>query len=271
MTMSEQKSNSEPNQARRNFLKQSGIALGGVVVGGVIGGALAGSKPKAAEPKPTEVPKAEPTPVVTEKVVEKVVDKPVYYNQALMFFNQQQYQITDAAAERIFPKDDLGPGAQELGVAFFIDHQLASSWGVNGKDYTMGPFLKGEPTQGPQTHLKRAQIFTIGLQALQDYSQEKYKKGFAEISAAEQDETLKVFEKGADVKLEAISTSTFFGMLRSLTMEGLYSDPMYGGNKDMLGWKMKKYPGNQPSYFNDMEKDGFIVMEPKSLHDHMNH
>ena len=55
------------------------------------------------------------------------------------------------------------------------------------------------------------------------------------------------------------------------TIEGVYADPMYGGNKDMMGWKMKRYPGNQPSYANEIEKDGFIVMEPKSLHDHMTH
>ena len=51
------------------------------------------------------------------------------YNQALMFFNQEQYRITEAAVERIFPADENGPGAKELGAAFFIDHQLAGDWG----------------------------------------------------------------------------------------------------------------------------------------------
>lgn len=40
------------------------------------------------------------------------------YNRAPMFFNQAQLQMTEAAAERIFPKDESGPGATDLGVAF---------------------------------------------------------------------------------------------------------------------------------------------------------
>lgn len=41
-----------------------------------------------------------------------------------MFFIPEQFAITNAAVERIFPKDDNGPGAEELLVAYFIDHQL---------------------------------------------------------------------------------------------------------------------------------------------------
>jgi gluconate 2-dehydrogenase gamma chain len=56
-----------------------------------------------------------------------------------------------------------------------------------------------------------------------------------------------------------------------MTMEGVYSDPVYGGNKNMLGWKMRQYPGNQMSYTNIMEKTEFVVIEPRSLHDHFAH
>jgi gluconate 2-dehydrogenase gamma chain len=44
---------------------------------------------------------------------------------------------------------------------------------------------------------------------------------------------------------------------------------MYGGNKNMAGWKMKNYPGAQDSYHDVMEKDGLIKLEPKSLNHHM--
>jgi gluconate 2-dehydrogenase gamma chain len=259
-----------PDNARRTFLKQSGIALGGVVVGGILGGTLLNNKPQAVVVKPPESTLA-PTPAATAKPPEKAIENTVNFNEALMIFNQEQFENTQAAVERIFPADDLGPGAKDLGVAFYIDHQLNSPWALNVRDYMMGPFQKGTPSQGTQTHLTRKDIFLLGVEALQSYSQEKYKKNFADLSPAEQDETLKVFEKGADVKLEPITTTTFFSLLRSYTLEGVYADPMYGGNKDMKGWKMKRYPGNQPSYTADIEKDGFIVMEPKSLHDHMSH
>jgi gluconate 2-dehydrogenase gamma chain len=262
------------DSTRRAFLKQSGIALGGIVVGGAIGGTLLRPKPKVETKIETKVQEKiveKPVEKVVEKTVEKIVPQPVYYNQALMYFNLEQFAIAEAAAERIFPQDDLGPGAKELGAAFYIDHQLAGAWGNNSRDYMVGPFPKAEPTQGMQTKLTRKEIFALGLQALQDYSQQKYKKPFAELSAAEQDDVLKIFEAGEEVKVEGTSATAFFGLLRTATMEGIYSDPMYGGNKDMQGWKLKRYPGNQPSYFNDIEKDGFIVMEPMSLHDHMDH
>ncbi|HZG14220.1 MAG TPA: gluconate 2-dehydrogenase subunit 3 family protein [Candidatus Bathyarchaeia archaeon] len=248
--MADNNSKQPKSTSRREFLKNSGLTLGGLVVGGVLGGALIGKQ------------KVE---------VEKVVEKPVNYNQALMYFNQEQYQITEAATERIFPKDELGPGAKELGVAFYIDHQLASPWGINAKDYMTGPFYKGEPTQGMQSSMKRVEIFTLGLQGLTDYSKSKYNKKFVELSETEQDEVLKVFEEGKEYKLSGTTTKEFFTLLRSMTLEGAYADPMYGGNKDMQGWKMRNYPGTQMSYANIIEKDEFVKMEPKSLHDHMGH
>lgn len=239
------------NMSRRNFLKNTGLALGGAIIGGsAIGGVLLGGKKK-------QEPPAAP--------------KPAEFNQALMYFNQEQFLITEAAAERIYPKDELGPGAKELGVAYYIDHQLASPWGINARDYMMGPFFKGEATQGSQTPIKRADIITLGLQGLKDYSQKKYGKDFQSLAENEQDEVLKVFEKGEEFALAGITTKTFFSLFRTFTLEGVYADPMYGGNKDMMGWSMRKYPGNQMSYYDVIEKDQFIQMKPLSLRDHMNH
>ena len=57
-----------------------------------------------------------------------------------MYFTPEQYRTTEAAAERIFPKDKNGPGAKELLVAYYIDHQLAGGWGMGAKEYISGPF-----------------------------------------------------------------------------------------------------------------------------------
>ena len=59
-------------------------------------------------------------------------------------------------------------------------------------------------------------------------------------------------------------------MLRSATLEGVYSDPLYGGNNNMGGWKMRDYPGSQMAYTDIITKD-FKKISPQSLKNHMNH
>ncbi|RED66311.1 gluconate 2-dehydrogenase subunit 3 family protein [Cohnella lupini] len=244
------------DESRRRFLKYSGTAIGGVVVGGVIGGIIGSSNQKRgedAEPGETKTPAAESNRD---------------YNQALMFFNQDQFMITEAASERIFPADENGPGAKELGAAFFIDHQMASAYGMNARDYMMPPFYKAEASQGYQLSFKRRELLALGLDALNEYSSDKYKKTFTKLAPEEQDAVLSDFEKDK-VNLKGVPASTFFSLLQSLTIEGVYADPLYGGNKNMAGWKMRNYPGNQMSFYDDIEKEEFIKMEPLSLHDHL--
>ncbi|MEK3780924.1 gluconate 2-dehydrogenase subunit 3 family protein [Paenibacillus sp. FSL R5-0810] len=234
--------------SRRKFLTRSGYAVGGVVLGGLLGYLIPKERAKPATP---------PAPQKQE----------ANYNEALMFFTQEQYAITQAAVERIFPADDNGPGAKDLGVAFFIDHQLAGDWGFNARDYMHSPFYVGEKTQGYQGRINRREIFYIGLRELQNYSQNKYKKDFPALSPEEQDAVLTAFQND-EVNVTTISASGFFNLLRSSTLEGVYSDPLYGGNKNMQGWAMRDYPGNQMTYTNIIEKD-FTVVPPQSLRDHL--
>jgi len=238
--------------SRRKFIKNSGIAVGGLAAGGVIGSVI----PWRKNTETSEQQKAGHETKGTKN-----------YNQALMNFTKAEFAVVDAASERIFPKDDNGPGASELGVAFYIDHQLAGSYGFNARDYMEPPFFHGEDVQGYQGRLKRREIFKIGIRELQNYSHQQFDKGFTKLTEDEQDTVLKDFQEDK-VKLATISTSGFFELLRSATLEGLYSDPLYGGNVDMDGWRMKNYPGNVMSYKDIIEKD-FQEIEPSSLQDHM--
>ena len=140
-------------------MRNSGLTVGGLIVGGAVG-SLFGMK-SSSKTVPTTAP------------VQEMAANP---NEALMFFNQNQYQTTAAAAERIFPKDETGPGAKDLNVAIYIDHQLASPWGVNAKDYMMGPFKTPDEKQGGQLRILRKDLFLLGLNGLDDYSNKKYKK-----------------------------------------------------------------------------------------------
>ncbi|WP_442955704.1 gluconate 2-dehydrogenase subunit 3 family protein [Paenibacillus sp. IITD108] len=241
---------SKQTMSRRKFLTNSGYAVGGVVLGGVLGSLL---------PRPAK--QAAPQTPQTQTNAGKS------YNEALMFFNQEQFSITQAATDRIFPADEQGPGAKDLGVAFYIDHQLAGDWGFNARDYMQPPFFVGEQTQGYQGHLKRREIFYIGLREIQNYSHNKYNKGFTSLTPEEQDAVLAAFEKD-EVNLTTISASGFFKLLRSSTLEGVYSDPLYGGNKNMQGWVMRGYPGDQMAFTDIIEKE-YTVLPPRSLKDHM--
>lgn len=236
--------------SRRKFLRNSGYAIGGLIVGGVVGSLL----------KTPPQPSAPPAPAA----------QPTDFNQALMYFTQEQFKITEAATERIFPKDENGPGAKDLGVAFFIDHQLAGEWGANGKDYMQPPFFKGEKVQGYQGRLKRREIFDIGLQEIKNYSMGTFKKNFTDLAPEEQDKVLTAFEKD-EVKLTTISASGFFKMLVNSTLEGVYADPLYGGNRNMDGWRLKNFPGNQMTYAQVVEQDKFVKMAPVSLKEHLSH
>lgn len=243
------------DRSRRRFLVHTGYALGGLVVGGALGSLIArGGKDK-------------PAPGAPAADQGETAAAP-NFNRALMYFTQEQFQIVDGACERIFPEDENGPGAKALGVAFFIDHQLAGEWGFNARDYMSPPFYAGEKTQGYQGRLKRRELFDIGIRELENYSLAQYQKGFAELEGAQQDEVLKAFESD-EVQLTTISASGFFKLLRSSTLEGVYSDPLYGGNSNMDGWRMRGYPGNQMSYTSIIEQDEFAQMEPSSLHAHL--
>ena len=140
------------------------------------------------------------------------------YNQALMFFNQEQYRITEATVERIFPADENGP-APKSWASFFIDHQLAGDWG-SMQEIICTPFYVGEKTQGYQGRLRRREIFYIGLREIQNYSQKKYQKDFPSLSPEEQDAVLTAFQND-EVKLTTISASGFFNLLREDIGRGL--------------------------------------------------
>lgn len=236
------------DMSRRKFIRNSGYAVGGLAVGGVLGGVIPWGNEENTNSN-------------------KAAKQSTNYNQALMFFSQAEFKTVDAATERIFPKDENGPGAHELGVAYFIDHQMAGSYGFNARDYMEPPFFHGEKEQGYQGRLKRREIFKIALRELQNYSHKKYKKGFTELTDEEQDQVLSDFAEDK-VKLSTVSASGFFDLLRSVTLEGAYSDPLYGGNRDMDAWRMRNYPGNQMKYTKIIE-DEFKEIKPRSLRDHM--
>ncbi|WP_160725285.1 gluconate 2-dehydrogenase subunit 3 family protein [Bacillus sp. USDA818B3_A] len=246
--------------SRRKFIQNSSYAAGGIIGGGLLG-SLGGFLGKEIFGHKTATTSTTQTKSVADES----------YNHAFMYFtNPATFEVLKSAIERIYPEDENGPGATGLGVHFFIDHQLAGAYGQNAREYMQGPFAPGSNFQGYQSPLKRHQVFDVGLDALQTYSQKQYKKDFPDITDEQKDTTLKAFAEDK-VQLKGVTSKTFFSMLRALTLEGVYSDPLYGGNRNMQGWKMKKYPGSQMAYIQQIESKKFQSIKPQSLNKHFNH
>jgi gluconate 2-dehydrogenase gamma chain len=176
----------------------------------------------------------------------------------LQFFTADEAAFIDAAVARIIPADDLGPGAKEAGVTIFLDRQMAGAYGRADTWYMRGPWKDGEKTQGYQSRLTPAQLYRVAIKGINDHCRKQYaNKAFAELTAAQQDEVLTGLEKG-EIKLAGLGPhpieidggkeDTFFAQLLQNVIEGFFCDPLYGGNKDMIGWKLIGFPGAHYDY-----------------------
>ncbi|MBZ5577683.1 MAG: gluconate 2-dehydrogenase subunit 3 family protein [Acidobacteriia bacterium] len=152
----------------------------------------------------------------------------------LRFFTSAEARVVQAACDRIFPSDASGPGATEAGVVIYIDRQLAGPYGRDKYRYTKPPFVESVPEHGYQGKAAPREIYREGIQKLGD---------FASLAPAARDE-----------KLRGIETSTFFRLLRQHTIEGMFSDPLHGGNAGMIGWQLIGYPGPRMSYREEIDK-----------------
>ena len=161
----------------------------------------------------------------------------------LRFFTQEEALAIAAAAARIFPSDESGPGANEAGVVIYIDRQLASAYGRDHYRYTQGPFADGVPEQGYQGKETPREIYRAGLKKL---------GRFHVLSAAEQDARLKQMEN-----------TLFFSLLRTHTIEGMFCDPMHGGNVDLIGWQLVGFPGPRMGYLDDVDQHYGTAFRPK--------
>jgi len=159
------------------------------------------------------------------------------------WFTEAEAAFVNAAVARLIPADDLGPGGVEAGVPVFIDRQLAGPYGRGERWYMQGPWGPGAPTQGWQTRLTPAGLYRAGIKAVDAAVVRESRGGsFARLAAADQDVFLQRLEKG-DVALDGVDAKAFFAQLLQNTLEGFWSDPIYGGNRDMAGWKLIGFPG----------------------------
>lgn len=155
------------------------------------------------------------------------------------FLNDDDSLTIAAFAERLIPGAPGKPGARDAGVLNYIDLALSGAYS-DLQDF-----------------------YRRGLASLDAYSRKTFNAPFRRLSAAQQDEVITAIEQGKATEFTWPSPQAFFNTLRTHTMEGMFADPVYGGNKDFAGWRLVTFPGAQLLFTPaDMQSGQAFTREP---------
>lgn len=163
--------------------------------------------------------------------------------QGLMFFNSAEARALDAMTARVIPSEPDELGAREAAAVTYIDRAVAGYF---------------RDLQG---------VYRLGLQRLDDCAVAGFGKRFADLPVGEQDEMLMALDGGDDsrspqtVKALAMDREfvlpRFFAIVREHTIQGIFCDPIYGGNRDFTGWRLIGFPGARWGYSAEQMREGF--------------
>ncbi|WP_207539870.1 gluconate 2-dehydrogenase subunit 3 family protein [Sabulicella rubraurantiaca] len=215
---------------------------------GVAGFGAATALPAAAQPAPQATPPvaAPAAPPAGSVAAWRAGSREVQPVSSWRFLNAPEAAFLDAAVDRIIPPDDQWPGARWAGVVRYIDQSLAGAHGQGARFYAAGPWAPGLPTQGYQLPLNPAQLYRTSLTAILREAEAR-QLDFARAAPAAQDAFLRAIEAG-EVDCGGFRSDVFFETFLANTIEGFLSDPEYGGNRDMVGWRMIGFPGAHAAY-----------------------
>ncbi len=155
------------------------------------------------------------------------------------FFNHADAATVAAITERIMPSEPGKPGARDADVLNYIDLALAGAYA------------------------ELQDFYRRGLAALDSHCRSSYKEAFIHLAPAKQDEVLTAMEEGKAFGFTYPSAREFFMTLRVHTMEGMFADPVYGGNRDFAGWRLVGFPGAQAVFTpGDLQSKGEFNRAP---------
>ena len=84
--------------------------------------------------------------------------------------------------------------------------------------------------------------YTAALAAIDAYATAKFGGAFAALTATQQDAVLTDMQKGVATGFVPSSTAVFT-MIRTHAVQGMFGDPVHGGNVNYVGWKLVRFPG----------------------------
>jgi len=173
---------------------------------------------------------------------------------AYSFLNLEEQAFIEAVVDHMVPADEHSPKGTDIGINVFIDRALASGWGKGDRLYMQGPWKRGVPNQGYQLPLTPAELYRVGIQAANAHCVKVYGKTFDKITEGEREEFLLAWQGGKVTFEGGPPARVFFNMLYQNVMQGMFSDPIYGGNRDKAGWKMIGFPGIIAVHYQNVEK-----------------
>jgi gluconate 2-dehydrogenase gamma chain len=198
------------DEGRRAFLVGTAIGAGAAASGALVPEALAKDPPQHAAAQVTAA--ADNTAV------------PIMGVRHCAFFNEDEARTVTAFTERLMPGAPGAAGATDADVLNYID--LALSGAYDDQQY----------------------FYRCGLAQLDAHCKQAYGKEFRRLEAAQQDETIAALQQGKVAEFVWPTAQAFFASVRVHTMEGMFADPVYGGNKDFAGWRLVGFPGAQPIF-----------------------
>lgn len=171
-----------------------------------------------------------------------------------LYFSADEAAAVEALADRIIPPDPQTPGGRDAGCGVFIDRQLAGPYGRDEGLYREGPFKKGSEQQGPQSSATIADTYRKALAALDRHCRSTFGgKRYAELSDADKDSVLHDIES-EKLKFAETDAKKFFEQIIKDVQQGFFADPLHGGNRDMVAWKMIGFPGARYNYLDWIER-----------------
>lgn len=179
------------------------------------------------------------------------------HSVALIFFNDFEARTVEAIAERIIPGGDGDVGATDAGVVYYIDRAVA----------------------GFSISLQK--VYRLGLRELEAFCRRKSGKSFVELSGEGQDDVVRRFlgpesgeaaaahksmgeddydfgsELGETRALDKSLLERLLVVVREHAIEGFFCDPVYGGNRNAVGWRLVGFPGVHWGYTAEQMKEGY--------------
>ena len=137
------------------------------------------------------------------------------------FFSYENAETIAAFTERLMPGAPGKPGALDAGVLRYIDLALAGAY-ADLQDF-----------------------YRKGLAQLDGYCRKKYNAPFVRLDSARQDEVITALEQNKADGFAWPTARAYFDIVRTHTMEGMFADPLYGGNRNFAGWRLVGFPGAQ--------------------------
>ena len=244
---------------RRTFLK-------GAVAGSAV--AVIGALP---QPVPAQqdapAPAQQDAPAPAQQGAPAPAQSPT--SAAYAYLNLAEQAFVEALVDHMVPADALSPKGTDIGINIYIDRALAGGWGKGERLYMQGPWKLGVPSQGYQLPLTPAELYRAGIAAANAFCVKTYGKSFDKITESQREEFLLGLQAGKVTFENGPPARVFFTTMYQTVMEGMFSDPIYGGNRNKAGWKIIGFPGVIAVHYQNVEKfrDKKYTADPLSIAD----